>query len=287
MNWRWLTLCVLCGNAAGADLRQDILQAVFPAMEVVATTRHRSDLKPSSSLHYTDAFANEPIYQVNGLAINEVERCASEDLSKRRFSESWFSKSREVQLQIFPWPRTRADLAAVVQYRFIGASPAGSCWSIGLVLHISRRGQSFEVLERQLMEPMHHSLFATVRLVDLNGDGVEELVVEPDAGGVGSYGTSMLIFDLSGRRLRPILETQSRLEYMTSDRYLQELDVERTLAQEGQSVCFELTVFAKDEKIYSKPHVSHECYPMGTGVDEKQAALLNQGLRPLEPKPHP
>ncbi|HXA52008.1 MAG TPA: hypothetical protein VNV86_16945, partial [Candidatus Acidoferrum sp.] len=108
-----------------------------------------------------------------------------------------------------------------------------------------------------------------------------------DAGGAGSIGTSMLVFDLSGRRLRPILETQSRLEYMTSDRYSQELDVERSVAQEGRSVCFELTVFAKNEKVYPKPHVSHECYPMGTGVDEKQAALLNQGLRPLEPKAHP
>jgi hypothetical protein len=268
---------MLCGNAAAADLRQDILQAIFPAMEVVATTRHR----PPASPRYPDAFANEAIYQVNGPATNEVEHCASAALSK----------SREVQLQVFPWPRTRTDLVAVVQYRFIGASPAGACWSIGLVLHLSRRGQAFEVLERQLMEPMHHSLFAGIRLLDLNGDGVEELVVEPDAGGAGSIGTSMLVFDLSGRRLRPILETQSRLEYMTTDRYSQELDVARSVAQEGRSVCFELTVFAKNEKVYARPHVSHECYPMGTGVDEKQAALLNAllnpGLRPLEPKAHP
>jgi hypothetical protein len=132
-----------------------------------------------------------------------------------------------------------------------------------VLAHRSRRGQAIEVLERQLMEPMHHSTFA------------------------GSIGTSMLVFDLSGRRLRPILETQSRLEYMTSDRYSQELDVERSVAQAGRSVCFELTVFAKNEKVYAKPHVSHECYPMGAGVDEKQAALLNQALRPLEPKAHP
>jgi hypothetical protein len=63
---------------------------------------------------------------------------------------------------------------------FIGASPAGACRSIGLVVHLSRRGQAIEVLERHLMEPMHHSMFAGVRLLDLNGDGVEELVVEPD-----------------------------------------------------------------------------------------------------------
>ncbi|HXA50223.1 MAG TPA: hypothetical protein VNV86_07970, partial [Candidatus Acidoferrum sp.] len=186
---RWsIALSILCCNVAAADLRQDALQAIFPAMEIVATTRHRPD-----SLRYPDAFANETIYQVNGPAINEIERCVSGGLSK----------SREVQLQVFPWPRTRADLVAVVQYRFIGASPAGACWSIGLVLHICRRGQAFEVLERQLMEPMHHSMFAGVRLLDVNGDGVEELVVEPDAGGAGSIGTSMLVFDLSGRRLRP------------------------------------------------------------------------------------
>lgn len=262
---------------ATADLRQDVLQAIFPSMEVVATTRHRPESKWSRTLNYPDAFADEPIYQVNGPAGNEIERCAS----------GRSSTSREVQAQVFPWPRTRADLLAVVQYRFIGASPDGSCWSIGLLVHLSRRGQAFEVLERHLVEPMHHSMFTGVRFLDLNGDGVEELVVEPDAGGAGTFMTTMLVFDLSGRRLRPILETQSRLAYMTSDQYSQELDVARSVAQEGRSVCFELTVLAKNEHVFSKPRVSHECYPMGTGVDEKQAALLNQGLRPLAPKPRP
>jgi len=89
-----------------------------------------------------------------------------------------------------------------------------------------------------------------------------------------------VVFDLSGRRLRQILATQSRLEYRASDRYSQILDVERSVATGGASVCFELT-------LYDKPRVSHECYPTGTGVDEKQALLLDQGLRPLGPEPRP
>src|SRR5258708_25469365 len=148
---RWsIALSMLCCNVDAADLRQDVLQAIFPSMEIVATTRHRPD-----SLRYPDAFAHEVIYQVNGPAINEIERCASGRLSR----------SREVQLQVFPWPRTRADLVAVVQYRFIGVSPAGSCRSIGLVIHLSQRRQAIEVLERHLVEPMHHSMFAGVRLL--------------------------------------------------------------------------------------------------------------------------
>jgi hypothetical protein len=282
MNRSTVALWMFCSTATAADLRPEALQAIFPGMDVVETTRHHPDSKQTGTLTYPDAFANETIYQVNGPATNEIERCASEDMPKGQFS-----KSREVQLQVLPWPRTRADLLAVVQYRFIGAAPAGACWSIGLLVHLSRRGPGYEVLERHLVEPMHHSLFAGVRLVDVNGDGVEELVVEPNMGGAGTIGTSLLVFDLSGRRFRQILQTQSRLEYLTSDRYSQELEVTRSVEQEGRSVCFELTLFAKNDKVYPKPRVSHECYPIGTGVDEKQTALLDDELRPLQAKPRP
>jgi hypothetical protein len=86
--------------------------------------------------------------------------------------------------------------------------------------------------------------------------------------------------------LRQILGTDSRAD-TPDDRYSQVLDLERSAASAGRSVCFELTVFAKSGTVYSRPRVSHECYPTGTGVDDKQAQLLDQRLRPLKPKSRP
>lgn len=267
----WLLALVVCGwRGDAADLRAEVLQAIFPGMDVVATTRHRDDSSRGDVMQYPDGFAAEPIFQVNGPAANEVERCASEG-----------SSSRELRVLVFDWPRTRVDLLAVVQYRFIGAMPTNVCPSIGMIVHLSRRGAAWQVLERRLIEPDHHWSFAGVRLADVTGDGVADLLLEPKLSGGGGSGTLLQVFDLSGRSLRQILATDSRAD-TSGDRYLQSIDLEGSSASGGRSVCFELTVFVKNDKVYSKPRVSHECYPTGTGVDEKQIQELNERLRPLD-----
>jgi hypothetical protein len=259
-------------------LRTAALRTVFPGMDVVATTRRRDDSAQHNGLTFPDAFATSDIYQVNGPANSAIEQCASADMADGKYP-----KSREVRLILLPWPKTRADVLAVVQYRFIGAHPTVSCSSIGLLAHLARRGPEFEVIEKRLVETQHHTGFAGIRMVDVTGDGIEELVVEPNSGGAGTIGTTLMVFDLSGRRFRQILETESRLEFEVSDRYAQELDPERSAGTAGQSICFDLTVFVKGGKTYAKPHITHECYPVGTGVDEKQAERLNRELRPLTP----
>ena len=272
---RILVLLMCGGSCEAADLRQDVLQGIFPEISVVETTRHRDDSSSRNGISYPDAFAGEPIFQVNGAAVNEVEACAS-----------GMSASREVRVLVFNWPRTRADMLAVLQYRFIGAMPTNDCPTIGMVVHLSRRGPGLQVVERRLVEPDHHWSFAGVTLADVTGDGVEELLLEPKLSGGGGVATLLQVFDLSGRRLRQILGTDSRVD-TPGDRYSQTPDLERSRASAGRSVCFELTVFVKDEKTYAKPRVSQECYPTGTGVNEKQAQLLDHWLRPLQAEPRP
>jgi hypothetical protein len=273
MKW-WAAVLVMCGGRCdAADLRTEVLQAIFPGMDIVATTRHRDDASRGGVMQYPDAFAPEPIFQVNGAAANEIERCASEGSP---------SFSREVRIRVFDWPRTRVDLLAVVQYRFIGAQPTNVCPSVGMIGHLSRRGTAWQVFERRLVEPDHHWSFAGVNLADVTGDGVPELLLEPKLSGGGGTGTLLQVFDLSGRSLRQILGTDSRAD-TPGDRYSQVIDLERSAASGGRSVCFELTVFVKNNRVYSKPRVSHECYPTGTGVDDKQARALNERLRPLSP----
>ena len=118
-------------------------------------------------------------------------------------------------------------------------------------------------------------------MVDVTGDGVEDLVVESDFGGGGALVSSLMVFDLSGRSLRQILGIDSRVED-NSDTDAQVLDVERSVEKGGRAVCFEVTVWRKEGKELARPRVSYECYPVGTGVDERQARRLNEGLRPVE-----
>jgi hypothetical protein len=273
---RWVVALLLFARSgeAAAPL-SDVLRAIFPGMDIVATTRHRDDSSTKDGIVYPDAFAGEAIFQVNGPATNDVEQCAA-----------GASTSRELRVRVFDWPRTRADMLAVVQYRFIGATPTFDCPSIGMVVHLSRRGSALQVMERRLVEPDHHWSFAGVALADVTNDGVEELLVEPKLSGGGGVATALQIFDLSGRRLRQILATDSRVDTQ-GDRYSQTIDLERSRADGGRSVCFELTVFVKNDRTLAKPRVSFECYPTGTGVDDKQAQLLDQRLRPLKAQPHP
>jgi hypothetical protein len=49
----------------------------------------------------------------------------------------------------------------------------------------------------------------------------------------------------------------------------------------GRAICFELTTYIKDGKVFHTPRVSHECYPTGTGVDEKEAESRTRQLRPV------
>src|SRR5690348_306117 len=84
---------------------------------------------------FPDAFAGEPAYLVTGKALNAAERAASEDLLA-----GTFSKTRQVRLRLYRWPKQeREGLLAVLQYDFEGANPALSCPSIGLLVHLVRR----------------------------------------------------------------------------------------------------------------------------------------------------
>jgi len=263
---------------ATPEVRDSALRAIFPGLEIAATTRHRDDSGRDQWMGQPDAFGRETVYLVNGPAANEEERCASEDMLKKRFSST-----REVRFQVFAWPGVPQDALAVVQYSFIDSVPAGACWSIGLLAHLTRQGAGWEVAERRLLPGHRHSRISGARMVDVTGDAVDDLVVEPDAGGAGTWGTWMLVYDLKQRTLRPILNIPSRMEEATDNYFSEFLDLYGSRGKAGKAVCFRLTVWVKDGKIYPAPRVSFHCVPAGTGVDETEMETLDARLRPIQP----
>ncbi len=179
----------MSGSAETVDreeTRLAALRAIFPGMTIVRTEKRidkswRPDL-PKPVLSFADGLRDEAVYRVSGPAANEVERCASENMETEKFSET-----RLVRFRMFRWPVERVH-AAVVQYDFEGANPAGSCWSIALVVSLALQGESMRVADRRLLDPMHHSSIQSVRVVEVSGDGMDDLLVESDSGGAGDSG---------------------------------------------------------------------------------------------------
>ncbi len=262
-------------------LRLAALQAIFPRMGVSVDQGkridHTSPAKPEADrLLIPDALKDEPVYRVIGKPQNEAEMDASADNDTGRRSDV-----RQVRFKLFRWPNeSAAGLLAVLQYDFFGANPAMSCPSIGLLVRLVRNNATWELQDRYLLETMHHGSLQRIALLDLTGDGVGELVVESDFGGAGTWGTSLQVFDLTDRRFNELLLTDSRLEYMGEESYIQSLDVDRTLRSHGQRFCFTKATLIEEGKAFKPPRLERLCYKRGDGVGDGGSELRKTLLAP-------
>ncbi len=249
-------------------LRLAALHAIFPGMPVSLDRSRRVDntwpKKPrAGELFFPDALAGESVYAVKGGAMNKAERAASENIATGEFFNT-----RQLRFKLFRWPKeNEAGLLAVLQYDFPGARPAMSCLSIGLVVHLVRDAAGWAVQEQYLLETTHHSSLQSVRLMDLTAEGSKELVIESNSGGAGTIESDLLVFDLSKGRINEVLNTPSRMQYMTDDWYTQTLDLSRTRESHGQRFCFVKTTLFESGKGLQPPRVTCPCYQRGYGVD--------------------
>lgn len=205
--------------------------------------------------------------------MNRAEQCASEDMFARKFMDT-----RRVRLSLFRWPQENGGPLAIVQYDFRDASPAGSCWSVGLLAHLVGWRKQAEFL----LETTHHSSLQRIDLLDLTGDRVDDLVIESDSGGAGTASSSLQVFDLSHGRFEEILSTDSRMEYQTDDKFTQVLDTNQTLKEHGRKLCVTKTTFFESGEPFDPPRVTHPCYDRGFGVNTDITKDRNRLLSPLQ-----
>jgi hypothetical protein len=137
------------------------------------------------------------------------------------------------------------------------------------------------VRSQYLLESAHHSSLQKCELLDLIGDGVDELVVESDWGGAGTAGSSLQVFDLSHGSFEEVLNTQSRLEYMDLDRFTQVLNIGRTRQSNGRQVCVSKTTMFEGGKPFEPPRITYPCYNRGYGIDAEDVKARNELLAPL------
>jgi hypothetical protein len=121
-------------------------------------------------------------------------------------------------MRLFRGPREDdSGLLVVLQYDFAGASPAMSCPSIGLLVHLHKQGGRWNVRDRYVLETVHHHAIQTIALVDLTGDAVDDLLVESNNGGAGVVAGSLQVFDLRRGYFEELLNSFSRLDSRGDD----------------------------------------------------------------------
>ena len=154
-----------------------------------------------------------------------------------------------------------------------------ACPSIGLLLHLANVSGGLQVRDRHLLETMHHFTLQTIRMLDLNGSGADELVIESDFGGAETWGTNLMIFQLADR-IEQTFETTSQISAATDDRFTQMLDVPRTIELRGKQVCFTKTTMLEDGRIFKPVRVTKPCYIPDEDINRRETEERNQLLKP-------
>jgi len=253
------------------NLRIGALHAIFPGMQISPARGERiDDSWPEVS---PDALATENVYRVTGNATNAAEKEAANQLITGKPSST-----RLLRFQIFRWP-DGAGLLAVLQYKFEDAVPSMACPSIGLLVHLANVSGGWEVRDRNLLETMHHFTLQTVRMLDLMGEGADQLVIESDFGGAETWGTNFMIFHL-GDKIEQVFETTSQISTMTDDMFTQTLDIAKTIEQGGKLVCFTKTTMFEDGKAFKPVRVSNPCYIPDDDINRKESEERSKLLRP-------
>lgn len=246
-------------------IRIQALAAVFQKMTISAVPGKKLDQTwrdriKGVELTFPDALKDEKVYQITGPA-SQGEQCSAENVI-----DQVQSNLREIRFRLFEL--TDGQYLLAMQYNFPQASPAMSCLSIGKITLLSRTGTQWKILSEFEFDTTHHNAINSIQFAHLAGEA-EQLIVESDGGGMGAFGSTLFVFDLSNGMLDKWIETDSRDVLMLDDDNLstQNFDVARTAAQQAKSLCFTETTYAEKDKWFRPPRVTHPCYPRGTGVE--------------------
>jgi hypothetical protein len=238
------------------SVRLRVLEAIFPKMHVTLlptkSINNEFKMRHNPGLRGGDPMKTERVYRVTGEPTSQDDWCASEDLATNRWS-----KTREVRVLVFGWPGLPGRELAVAQYLYVGANPAGACWSIGRLYGV----EGTTVATEFTLETIHHSAIHEIQWVDLSGDGVEELIVESNSGGAGTFGVGFWAFDLKGGNFMRRFKTTSLLsETIEGNEFTQTLNIDRTRETGGTKFCFTKTTYVEKAVRFRKPRVTHPCY---------------------------
>jgi hypothetical protein len=125
------------------------------------------------------------------------------------------------------------------------------------------------------LDSTHHRALNGVRLLDLDGDAIPELVIESDSGGGGIHSSDLIVFSLRKGTFAQWLNVPSRVHewHGKEQEYSQTINVAATVSEHAWRFCFTKTTYAEDGERLQKPRTSRPCYPRFTGPSARGGLL--------------
>jgi len=181
-----------------------------------------------------------------------------------------FSSVRHVRMRVYPWGgNASSGFMAVTDYAF-GFSdhggPCARCVAIPRLVRVTRSEGRLRAVANLFLDTNDHVSLQGVQLLDLDGDGVPELIVESDGAGGASHMSHLIVCSLARGRFDQWLRVESRFRHYSEEEYTQQFDAARTRDAKAARFCFIKTTYAAGNGALLSPSVSHPCYPRLTGV---------------------
>jgi hypothetical protein len=281
---RWaaaFSVFVALGGAVGhaAQLVTDeatnlqVLRLVFPGMRVSVLAK-RQDEKPSP---VTDPMGRIIAVVSDGLErgrefstigpVSKEERGPASDLGDYQH----MSNQRYVRMEVFRW-RASTDgqpfLLAVLSYTFRNSNPPLCCRALGKIVLLSNNAN--RVLDSFNKVPNAFTMFTSLDFIKVSGTGYEKLMIGVDFSGVGTIGINSAIFEVSQRKLRPLLSLTTMVlneaDIEALDIRTLKFDEHRTFLANGKEFFFLQRTYATGKQVLATPSTETIALPVGTGV---------------------
>lgn len=223
-----------------------LVQLLFPGLKVAPAGRLEPQSTFLAGVEMPDALAASPVWIVTGPP-SRVESNAALDLATREVNHQ-----RRARATAFAAGAGRT--LAVYSYTFAGVHDPASAGIAGIALIENGR-----VLSSLDLSAPGFTVFTSVRLRDLNGDGVPEAIVSRNRKG----GLDTLILALDGGKIRKLLSKPSAV-IAGPNREELTLDEDRTAAARARLFYFRKTTWhAGKRKHASVASVSFPADPDG------------------------
>jgi hypothetical protein len=259
-------LILSSGSAAfGAQLVTDeaskieILKAAFPQAKVSVSQQKPLDWKPDPwpDNDLTDALAGEEEYEVVKSA-DKFEQAWTTEMADVPYMEH---SERRVRIRAYKLRSEAQQYVVLAHYQFVGIQDHVDCceWFARLFV-LSRKNGLWTMHHTDASLMYRAKTVRSFRLVDLYGDGREEIVVEAEKA-EATYRTrvTMSIFRITNDQLLQLASVDTLgTNNAVHTQYSRELDLTKTRQSAGRAFYFKTIVYGTEEEQFPTPRIEEK-----------------------------
>jgi len=239
-------------------VRIEVLRTAFPQTNISVSQKKPLDWKasPWPGHDLTDALSGEKEYDEVG-NLDKSEETWATGVSEPDMNDT--HETRRLRVRVYEMSNGRSTTyVALANYTFVGIQDHSFCceWFARLFV-VSRQGTGWNVQRTNDSLVNRAKTIRSFQLIDLDGDGREEVLVEAENTATGyRRWITMNIFGIDSGTLIKLAEVDT---LSTNDaihtQYSRELDAARTRGAAGKSIFFRSTVYGTEHKQYSTPRI--------------------------------